>query len=162
MNLFANFLAYAIGVPILTGLICLFIPERIKFAARALALIVSLASLAASVRIFIVKPLYWPPVPVPSFIVDNLSALAGLGISFFALLVTLYSFGCTEKANGRYFGYILMTLGCSLGAVFTNNLIILIVFWGFLAAPPLSISCDASDFGCCGFREEGAHNNRRN
>ena len=134
MNLLVNFLAYVIGIPILAGLICLFIPDKIKFAARALALIVTLASLAASVRIFILKPLYWPPVPVPAFIVDNLSALAGLGISFFASLVTLYSFGYIEKNNGRYFGYVLMTLGCSLGAVFANNLIILIVFWGFLAA----------------------------
>jgi formate hydrogenlyase subunit 3/multisubunit Na+/H+ antiporter MnhD subunit len=129
-----NFLAYIIGVPIVAGLFCLVMPERIKILTRFLALLVTLATLAASVRIFILKPLYWPPVPVPTFIVDNLSALAALGISFFALLVTVYSFGCTEKGNGRYFGYVLMTLGCSLGAVFANNLIILIVFWGFLAA----------------------------
>ena len=128
-----NFLAYTIGVPILVGMVCLFIADRLKVITRLLAFITTSAIFAASIRIFILKPLYWPPVPVPTFIVDNLSALAGLGISFFALLVTLYSFGYTEKDNGRYFGYILMTLGCSLGAVFANNLIILIVFWGFLA-----------------------------
>jgi formate hydrogenlyase subunit 3/multisubunit Na+/H+ antiporter MnhD subunit len=71
---------------------------------------------------------------VPAFIVDNLSALACLGISFFALVVTVYSFGYMEKKNGRYFGYILMTLGSALGAVLANNLILLVVFWGFLAA----------------------------
>ena len=134
MNPVVNFLAYVIGIPVLAGLVCLFIPERLKFAARALALLVTGASLAASVRIFILKPLYWPPVPVPTFIADNLAALAGLGISFFALIVTVYSFGYTEKNNGRYFGYILMTLGSALGAVYANNLIILVVFWGFLAA----------------------------
>ena len=134
MNLLVNFLAYVIGIPILAGLICLFIPERLKFAARALAFLVSLASLAASVRIFILKPLYWPPVPTPALTVDNLSALAGLGVSFFAFLVTLYSFGYIEKNNGRYFGYVLMALGGSLGVIFANNLIVLVVFWGFLAA----------------------------
>jgi formate hydrogenlyase subunit 3/multisubunit Na+/H+ antiporter MnhD subunit len=81
----------------------------------------------------LMKPLYWPPVAVPIFLVDNLSALAGLGISFFALVVTIYSFGYIEKNNGRYFGYLLMTLGSALGAVFSNNLILLVVFWGFLA-----------------------------
>ncbi|MDP3730579.1 MAG: proton-conducting transporter membrane subunit [Candidatus Omnitrophota bacterium] len=129
-----NFLAYTIGVPILIGVICLFITDRLKIVTRILAFIVTLASLAALVRIFILKPLYWPPVPTPALTVDNLSALAGLGISFFALLVTLYSFGYIEKNNGRYFGYLLMTLGSSLGAVFANNLILFVVFWGFLAA----------------------------
>ncbi|MCX5665585.1 MAG: proton-conducting transporter membrane subunit [Candidatus Omnitrophica bacterium] len=134
MNLLVNFLAYVVGIPILAGLVSLIIPERLKIVTRLLAFIVTLTSLAALVRIFILKPLYWPPVDTPTFTVDNLSALAGLGVSFFALLVTVYSFGYIEKNNGRYFGYLLMTLGSSLGVVFANNLIVLVVFWGFLAA----------------------------
>ena len=129
-----NFLAYVVGVPILAGLFCLIMPERLKVLTRSLAFIVALATLAASIRIFILKPLYWPPVATPALIVDDLSALAGLGISFFAFLVTVYSCGYIEKNNGRYFGYLLMTLGSSLGVVFANNLIALVVFWGFLAA----------------------------
>jgi formate hydrogenlyase subunit 3/multisubunit Na+/H+ antiporter MnhD subunit len=133
MNFLVNFLAYTVGVPILAGIICFFIPQRLRILTRLLAFAVTLASLTASIQIFIRKPLYWPPVPVPIFIVDNLSAFAGIGISFFAFLVTLYTFGFIEKNNGRYFGYVLMTLGSSLGAVFANNLIILMLFWGFLA-----------------------------
>ncbi|MDP2929491.1 MAG: proton-conducting transporter membrane subunit [Candidatus Omnitrophota bacterium] len=129
-----NFLAYTIGVPILVGVACLFITDRLKVITRLLAFMTTLAIFISSIHILILKPLYWPPAPVPTFIADNLSALAALGISFFALLVALYSFGYTKKDNGRYFGYLLMTLGCSLGAVFANNLIILVVFWGFLAA----------------------------
>ena len=105
MNLLVDFLAYVVGIPILAGLFCLIIPERLKILTRLLAFIVTLASLTATVRIFILKPLYWPPVPVPTFIADNLSALAGLGISFFTLVITVYSFGYVEKNNGRYFGY---------------------------------------------------------
>ncbi len=129
-----NFLAYTIGIPILAGILCLFIPEKLRILTRLLAFAVTLASLAVAIQIFIRKPLYWPPVPTPTFIVDNLSALAGIGISFFAFLVTVYSFGFIEKNNGIYFGYVLMTLGSALGAVFANNLIILMLFWGFLAA----------------------------
>jgi len=127
-----NFLAYVIGMPILAGLICLLIPERIRIAAKFLAFVTTLASFAAAIRIFICKPLYWPPVPNPAFIADNLSALVGLGVSFFSLLITVYSFGFIKKNINKYFGYILMTLGASLGAAFSNNLIFFLVFWGFL------------------------------
>lgn len=129
-----NFLAYTIGVPILTGLICLFISDKLKIITKFLAFAATLVIFAASIRIFIFKPLYWPPVPNPAFIVDNLSVMAALGISFFALLVTVYSFGFIERDNGRYFGYVLITLGSSLGVVFSNNFIILSIFWGILAA----------------------------
>ena len=134
MNLLVNFLAYTIGVPILIGILCLFIPEKLKILARFFALVTALIIFAASIRIFIFKPLYWPPVPNPTFIADNLSALAGMGIAFFALIVTIYSLRFIEKNTGRYFGYVLVTLGSSLGAVYANNLIILVVFWGMLAA----------------------------
>lgn len=129
-----HFLVYTIGVPILAGLACLFIPDRAKILTKLASLMVTLAIFAASVFIFIRQPLYWPPTQSPTFIVDSLSALAGAGIAFFALLVTIYSLGFIEKNNGRYFGYVLMTLGCALGAVYANNLIILVVFWGILAA----------------------------
>jgi NADH:ubiquinone oxidoreductase subunit 5 (chain L)/Multisubunit Na+/H+ antiporter, MnhA subunit len=134
MNIAVDFLLYAVGVPIFAGILCLIVPDRAKVLTRSLALLTTLATLAASVRILLLKPLYWPPAEVPVFIADNLSALAGLGIAFFALIVTIYSFGYIEKNNGRYFGYLLMTLGSALGAVFANHLILLVVFWGFLAA----------------------------
>lgn len=135
MNLVANFLAYVVFIPIAAGLVCLFIPERFKNLTRFLAFVTTLVSFAASVRIFINKPVYWPPVTFPLFIADNLSAFVGLCISVFAFLITLYSFGFMEKNTGRYFGYVLMTLGGSLGAAFANDLIVLLGFWGFLAIP---------------------------
>lgn len=134
MNIAVDFLLYIVGVPIALGIVCLIMPERLKILTRLLAFIATFLTLAASVRVLLLKPLYWPPVPVPVFIADDLSAMAALGISFFALIVTVYSFGYMDKNNGRYFGYLLMTLGSSLGAVFANNLILLVVFWGFLAA----------------------------
>jgi formate hydrogenlyase subunit 3/multisubunit Na+/H+ antiporter MnhD subunit len=129
-----NFLAYTVGVPILVGIICLFIPEKLKILTKTLAFITALIIFTASIRIFIFKPLYWPPVPTPIFTVDNLSGLACIGVSFFAVLITLYSFSFIEKDTSKYFSYVLMTLGSALGAVFSNNFIMLLIFWGMLAA----------------------------
>lgn len=133
-SIMIHLLVYTVGIPVLAGIVCLSISDKIKILAKLISLIITLAVFAATVFIFIRQPLYWPPVQNPTFIADSLSSLAGGGIAFFALLVTIYSFGFIEKNNGRYFGYVLMTLGCALGAVYANNLIMLVVFWGLLAA----------------------------
>ena len=65
---------------------------------------------------------------------DTLSIFIGIFVGIFSLLVILYSFGFMKGRKGlaRYYSYILLTLIGSLGAVFSNNLILFIVFWGFL------------------------------
>lgn len=65
---------------------------------------------------------------------DNLSKFVGIFIAFFSLLIILYSIGFMRKRKGlmRYYLYILLTLLASLGALFSNNLILFVVFWGFL------------------------------
>jgi len=65
---------------------------------------------------------------------DKLSIFVGIFILFFSLLTILYSIGFMRKRKGlvRYYLYIILTLLASLGAVFSNNLILFIVFWGFL------------------------------
>ncbi|MGB2650975.1 MAG: proton-conducting transporter membrane subunit [Candidatus Omnitrophota bacterium] len=65
---------------------------------------------------------------------DNLSIFVGIFVSIFSLLIILYSFGFMRGRKGlvRYYLYMLMTLAASLGAVFANNLLLFIVFWGFL------------------------------
>jgi len=68
---------------------------------------------------------------------DSLSTFVGLFIAFFTLLITVYSFGFMDRKRNLsgYYLYILLTLIASLGVVFSNNLILLIVFWGFLGMP---------------------------
>jgi NADH:ubiquinone oxidoreductase subunit 5 (subunit L)/multisubunit Na+/H+ antiporter MnhA subunit len=65
---------------------------------------------------------------------DHLSIFVGGFVVFFSVLTILYSLGFMRKRQGllRYYLYILLTLVASLGAVFSNNLIVFIVFWGFL------------------------------
>lgn len=65
---------------------------------------------------------------------DNLSIFVGAFIGFFSLLIILYSFGFMRPGKGpiRYYLYIILTLLTSLIVVFSNNLILFIVGWGFL------------------------------
>lgn len=64
---------------------------------------------------------------------DNLSNFVGIFVVLFSFLIILYSFGFMHKIKGlfSYYLYIILTLVASLGAVFSNNLILFIVFWGF-------------------------------
>ncbi|MFH1552305.1 MAG: proton-conducting transporter membrane subunit [Candidatus Omnitrophota bacterium] len=68
------------------------------------------------------------------FKIDYLSGFIGIFVGVFSLLVALYSIGFMRGRKGllRYYTYILLTFLASLGVVFSNNLILLIVFWGFL------------------------------
>jgi len=65
---------------------------------------------------------------------NNLSNFVAIFIVFFSLLTMVYSFGFMKKRKGilSYYLYIILTLVASLGVVFSNNLILLMVFWGFL------------------------------
>lgn len=75
---------------------------------------------------------------------DNFSYFVGIFIIFFSILTIIYSLGffkplssvsgCIHinKRKFQYYLYILFTSLASLGAVFANNLLLFMVFWGFL------------------------------
>jgi len=67
---------------------------------------------------------------------DNLSIFIGLFIGLFSLLCAVYSFGFMSQRQGRkiqwYYFYIVLTTIFSLGCVFANDLLLFMVFWGFL------------------------------
>ncbi len=68
------------------------------------------------------------------FRIDYLSLFIGVFIIFFSFLTFLYSLGFMKRKSGvgRYYTYIILTLISSLGVVFSNNLVLFMVFWGFL------------------------------
>jgi NADH:ubiquinone oxidoreductase subunit 5 (subunit L)/multisubunit Na+/H+ antiporter MnhA subunit len=68
------------------------------------------------------------------FLIDNLSIFVAIFVAFFSLLILIYSIGFMPKKKGlfSYYLYMFLTLAASLGAVFANNLILFMVFWGFL------------------------------
>ncbi|MFH1354707.1 MAG: proton-conducting transporter membrane subunit [Candidatus Omnitrophota bacterium] len=70
----------------------------------------------------------------PYFIKDSLSNFVVLAIGLFTLLTLIYSSKFMKGKEGllRYYTYIILTAIASIGAVRSNNLILLFVFWGFL------------------------------
>ncbi len=65
---------------------------------------------------------------------SHLSFFVGTFIVFFSLLILLYSLGAMrgQKDLTRYYIYLLLTALASLGVVFSNHLIVFLIFWGFL------------------------------
>ncbi|WP_419656328.1 MnhA multisubunit Na+/H+ antiporter, MnhA subunit [Desulfosarcina variabilis str. Montpellier] len=65
---------------------------------------------------------------------DSLSMLVGVSAGLFFLLILLYSSGYMRGRKGlvRYYLYTVLTFVASLGVIFANNVILFLVFWGFL------------------------------
>jgi formate hydrogenlyase subunit 3/multisubunit Na+/H+ antiporter MnhD subunit len=73
----------------------------------------------------------------PLFISDPLSSFVVLAIGLFFILTALYSLRFMRGRPNliQYYTYIALTAVSSAGAVLANNLILLLVFWGFLGLP---------------------------
>ncbi|ASN04850.1 Na+/H+ antiporter subunit A [Virgibacillus necropolis] len=66
-----------------------------------------------------------------TFYLDGLSIIFGLIITGIGALVTLYSiyYLSTNEALGRFYTYLLMFMASMLGVVFSDNMMVLYVFW---------------------------------
>jgi len=65
---------------------------------------------------------------------DKLNSFVVLAIGLFSVLTVIYSSKFMSGRRGliQYYAYIMLTAAVSIGAVLSNNLILLLVFWGFL------------------------------
>ncbi len=146
-------IATIILLPVAAGLLLLIIPEKLRIVKSVVALAVSLITAYLSVVIFIGRP--EPSVPGDLFNglpfnifgislaadagryailhVDNLSRLIILLAGIISFLIILYSLVYTEKMkSGNFYPWFLITTSCSAGAVFSDNLLLFITFWGIL------------------------------
>ena len=125
--MFYNPLVLLVLGPIAGGVICLALPERAKIFIKTLAFLICLSAFVETILVFLKKPLAYNIVynagPEPLLLADNLSGFIALVIALFALLITIYSFGFIKKSFGRYFGYVLITLGSAMGAALAVNFI---------------------------------------
>jgi len=123
-----------VTLPLVAGLVCLLIP-RVADKLRA-----SLVVLTTLLVMVLVWPLFgaagttYDPLPWLSLRVDVLSAFILLAVAFFGLIVAIYSVGYMKgrEQQREYFTYLLWTLGVSCGVVLANDLLFLLVCWGFL------------------------------
>jgi formate hydrogenlyase subunit 3/multisubunit Na+/H+ antiporter MnhD subunit len=134
-------LLFPILLPIGSGLLCLIIPgERIqKYVAFIAALLTSLGSfwilLCDQLRLRM-EWLNYSFIQIDFDLVSGkFSNLIMLACSLFGLLITIFSFRQMQgKARLKeYYLYLLFTVGSANGVVLSNNLVILMFFWGMIA-----------------------------
>jgi formate hydrogenlyase subunit 3/multisubunit Na+/H+ antiporter MnhD subunit len=157
---------FIISLPVVSGLLLLFIPEKFRKAKGVVALIVSIItgyftiiiyssvsqfhhlnelSAASTISVFGFDLLHNAD-KYFTFNSDNLSKLILIFISFFSLLILLYSLVYIKEGRIRkYYPYFLITLGCSYGAVLSDNLLLFILFWGILGITLYKLVQDANE-----------------
>jgi formate hydrogenlyase subunit 3/multisubunit Na+/H+ antiporter MnhD subunit len=116
-------------VSIIAGLFILVIPKRFRKVIEFFSLITSIYLFVAGIRIF-----FSSPINTGYFYVDGLSRFIVPAIGFFGFLVTLYSLKSMSgyKSVSSYYAYIIWTIGVSILAAVSNNIVIFLVSWGFL------------------------------
>ena len=148
-----NEIVSIILLPIAAGLLLLLVPEKLRTFQGIVALLVSIVTGYLSILIFSQD---YQPGSLDELISgsgisifgidvlkdagryaifndDNLARLIALFISLFSFLILLYSLVYIKKERARnYYPYFLITIGCSYGAVLSDNLLLFITFWGIL------------------------------
>ncbi len=147
----ADTATYLILLPLLAGIVLFIFPERVKMLKGLISLISSIAALYFSILIFMDAPgkidllsnSYATGSAVNDIFYDNtlfhlnidyLAGLIGLFVCIFAVLINIYAitYITKKKIIRNFYPYFLLTLGCSVGAVFSDNFILFIFFWGLL------------------------------
>ena len=123
-----------ITLPLMAGLVCLLIPGSADKLRSGLAVLTALLVMVLVWPLFEAAGTTYDPVPWLSLRVDVLSAFILLAVAFFGLIVAIYSVGYMKgrESHRAYFTYLLWTLGVSCGVVLANDLLFLLVCWGFL------------------------------
>jgi formate hydrogenlyase subunit 3/multisubunit Na+/H+ antiporter MnhD subunit len=126
---------YPIIVPIVLGTLCFLIPKKVKTVREVLALIGSTMVFGFTIWFFIQKPTELVVYDLLLLRLDHLSSFILLASGLFGLLITIYSIGFMKESQylSLYYGVLLWTIGATCGALLANHLIVLLVFWGFLA-----------------------------
>ena len=135
MALFLHPMVLPVAIPLVAGVICLAIPRGAPTMRAAVVVLATAATVAFVWPLFARRGDLLDVWPWLTFRVDGLSAFVLLAVAVFGFLVATYSLGyMSGRARHReYFTYLLWTLGIACGAVLANDLLLLIVFWGFLA-----------------------------
>jgi len=137
-------------LPVAAGILLFMVPDRLRLIKGISSLIVSIVTFWLAIVIYTsgeikmnlegILPPALMPASLPSGIIsffsfnsDNLAKLIILFTSLFAFLILIYSIVYLKSGRIRnYYPYFLITLGCSYGAVLSDNLLIFITFWGIL------------------------------
>ena len=142
-----------ITLPIIAGLLLFFLPEKLRTLKAIIALLISIITFCLTIIIYSADfkagnlntifgrsgiivfgfDFLQAATRYLVFNCDNLSRLIILFISIFGFLILLYSTVYIKEGRIKnYYPYFLITLGCSYGAVLSDNLLLFLFFWGML------------------------------
>ncbi len=131
-----------IVVPAIAGGLCYLVPRRVKGVREVLALAGMAWALIASIQLFSQYPLAFtrPWVTLGSLdvqfdlMLNHFSAFALIFATLIGLGVTLYSMSwLSEKFDGRrYYTFMLWAVAATCGALLSNSLLLLLIFWEVL------------------------------
>jgi formate hydrogenlyase subunit 3/multisubunit Na+/H+ antiporter MnhD subunit len=128
-----------IVLPAVIGLLVILIPKRVKWVREILSLATTGYLFYVGINLFKMKTAsasypFTSIGPLNLGLDLNLTRFTGfitMFILFFGLMVVLYSIGYFRKegASPRYYGLVLWTLAAAIGAVLSDNLLMLLIFW---------------------------------
>ena len=131
-------------IPAVAGLLCLFVPKRVKGVREVIAIAGTAWALVAALQLFGQWPLSFTKDWVVfgsldvqfDLLLNHFSAFVIVFVGLFGLGVGIYSIGWLEKEHDgrRYYAYLLWTVAASCGAVLSNSLLVLLTFWEVLTA----------------------------
>jgi len=146
-------LLYILWIPLAAGLLLMAVPESLRKLTGILATLVSALAFAFSIVLYTGKglsghltlaliPGLAKPFPALDQVlshlgtlnIDEISRLLIMLITFFSLMITVYSLRYTNPGHKikRYYSYILLTMAFSALAVISNHLLFFIFCWGIL------------------------------
>jgi formate hydrogenlyase subunit 3/multisubunit Na+/H+ antiporter MnhD subunit len=130
-----NILLILIFLPILIGIITLFVPKKVNGIKEALTLIGSAVNLVIAISLFGKEMNYMIPWGSFGFEISlrlyQFSAFITLAAAGFGVLVSLYSIVSMKGKEhlNQFYSYLLISLGMVNGAVLADNLVLLLFFW---------------------------------
>jgi len=139
-----NVLPLIVFGPLIVGFVLLFLPRRVSFVSKALAVVVSVLAFVSAIWLLAARRYDYSffGLHLWEFRLDLLLSARPLGsfmlvfATAFALLITLYSLKSTAAAKhaSMFYGSILITVGGSAGILLCDNLLFLLIFWEIVTA----------------------------
>ncbi len=130
--------------PLIAGFVMLFLPKRIRLLAPIVALVVCAWVFVLSIKVFAGGDFRYAGLgfeiagkQIELVLLSNpLNKFILMFAAGFGLLITVYSLKsmATSPSLWQYYGAVLLTVGGSAGALLTQNLLYLLIFWEIVTA----------------------------
>lgn len=131
----SNIMMIPLVLPLITGILILFISDKTKYLKEFFAVLVSIVSFWASIKIFKLGNnfeivLNWFSNHTLHFKLDPLSLFLLFSVSMFSFLISVYSLSINNKGNSKVFYFLLLlTQAAATGVVLSDSLLMLLFFW---------------------------------